>query len=107
MAPKREREEDEHPVAERSGAGIEEAAGGHVLTIEAMMERINDLQEMIVVKETAHEMEGKFTSKPSSFLYSRAQTLHSNHRDENLLDWPLPAPDGCGLGVVMASFSLS
>lgn len=56
MAPKREREEDEHPVAERGGAGIEEAAGGHVLTIEAMMERINELQEMIVVKETAQEM---------------------------------------------------
>lgn len=85
MAPKREREEDEHPVAERGGAGIEEAAGGHVLTIEAMMERINELQEMIVVKETAQEMKGKFTSNPSSFLYSSTHTaFQSPTRDPGL-----------------------
>lgn len=70
MAPGREHEEDEQPVAERSGAGVEEATGGHVLPIEAMMELINGLQEMIVVKENAHEMKSEFTTNPSSFLYA-------------------------------------
>lgn len=41
-----------------------------MLTIESLMARINDLQEMIVVEEDALEMQGEFTSNPSSFLYT-------------------------------------
>ncbi|OIW31097.1 hypothetical protein CONLIGDRAFT_299623 [Coniochaeta ligniaria NRRL 30616] len=53
MAPKRDREEDEHPVVAREGAGIEAPTGGHLVTIEALMQKID------VLKEKLEDMEDK------------------------------------------------
>lgn len=56
MAPKRDREEDEQPVAARGGAGVEAPTGGHLLTIDTLMQKIAQLQEQIVNKDKKIKM---------------------------------------------------
>ncbi len=79
MAPKRDREEDEQPIAARGGAGVEAPTGGHVLTIDTLMQTITALQEQIAKKDKQLEAKEQEVGMKDQEMYQQLKLKDAYH----------------------------